>query len=200
MCSRVKIAQLTNKTDMSQPPPFRSPLSSPDPTTSSTSQFSPPRNIHLGSPTTPTYPLSRTASPTPLLPPSQPQSHSQSLSISTAPSTFSGTSHSGCVLCGLVATAARQSGAADADGDVAGPSRGTSSGRREVVYHDADITIYPAVGKERLCEGGKHLVVVVNRHLESVYDFVRFSLLHFRPHLPLLAGSRFENERKLTWS
>ena len=43
---------------------------------------------------------------------------------------------------------------------------------REILYHDKDITIYPARGKERLCTGGRHLMVVVNRHLESVYDLV----------------------------
>lgn len=43
---------------------------------------------------------------------------------------------------------------------------------REVLYHDADITIYPAVGKERLVGDEKHLIVVINQHTESVYDFV----------------------------
>jgi len=43
---------------------------------------------------------------------------------------------------------------------------------REILYQDAEITVYPARGKERLCSGGRHLIVVLNRHLESVYDFV----------------------------
>jgi hypothetical protein len=46
-------------------------------------------------------------------------------------------------------------------------------GGREIVYHDEEITVYPAVGKERLCSEGRHLVVMVNRHIESVYDLVR---------------------------
>jgi len=43
---------------------------------------------------------------------------------------------------------------------------------REILYQDQEITIYPATGKERLYDGGRHLIVVVNRHLESIYDFV----------------------------
>jgi hypothetical protein len=46
-------------------------------------------------------------------------------------------------------------------------------GGRDIVYHDDEITVYPAVGKERLCSDGRHLVVVLNRHIESVYDLVR---------------------------
>jgi len=43
-------------------------------------------------------------------------------------------------------------------------------GGREIVYHDSDITVYPASGKERLCSDGRHLIVVVNRHLQTVYE------------------------------
>ncbi|OCF40344.1 hypothetical protein I317_05846 [Kwoniella heveanensis CBS 569] len=43
------------------------------------------------------------------------------------------------------------------------------TGGKEVVFQDGNITIYRAEGKERLCSGGKHLIVVINRHLESVY-------------------------------
>ena len=49
--------------------------------------------------------------------------------------------------------------------------KATAEGR-EIVYHDQEITVYPATGKESLCDGGRHLIVVVNDHLESVYDFV----------------------------
>ncbi|ORX36737.1 hypothetical protein BD324DRAFT_626988 [Kockovaella imperatae] len=43
-------------------------------------------------------------------------------------------------------------------------------GGKHVLYFDQDITVYVAAGKERLCAEGKHLVVVLNRHVESVYD------------------------------
>lgn len=43
---------------------------------------------------------------------------------------------------------------------------------REIVYFDEEITIYKALGKERLCAEGRHLVVVLNRHLESIYELV----------------------------
>ncbi|KAI9639445.1 uncharacterized protein MKK02DRAFT_39742 [Dioszegia hungarica] len=42
---------------------------------------------------------------------------------------------------------------------------------REILYHDPDITVYPAAGAERLRSEGKHLVIVVNTHAESVYEF-----------------------------
>jgi hypothetical protein len=63
-------------------------------------------------------------------------------------------------------------------------------GGRDILYHDEEITVYPAVGKERLCSDGRHLVVVVNRHLESVYDLVRPLRSVNMPmsfHLPLLS-------------
>ena len=43
---------------------------------------------------------------------------------------------------------------------------------REVVYLDEEITVYKANGKERLCAEGKHLMVVINRHVERIYDLV----------------------------
>jgi len=43
---------------------------------------------------------------------------------------------------------------------------------REVVYWDGEITVYRATGKERLCSGGKHLIVAMNRHVEGVYELV----------------------------
>lgn len=46
---------------------------------------------------------------------------------------------------------------------------------REILYHDPDITVYPAAGAERLRSEGKHLVIVVNTHAESVYEFVSCS-------------------------
>lgn len=52
---------------------------------------------------------------------------------------------------------------------------------REIVYHDRELTVYLASGKERLCPDGRHLVMVMNRHVERVYDLVRglsFSLHH----------------------
>jgi len=51
-------------------------------------------------------------------------------------------------------------------------AKATVSGR-EILFQDVDITVYPARGKERLCDGGGHIILVINRHLESVYDFVR---------------------------
>lgn len=49
---------------------------------------------------------------------------------------------------------------------------GSRVGGREVVYHDKDITVYKAEGNERLCQDGRHIIVVVNEHLQSVYEFV----------------------------
>ncbi|KAK8864345.1 hypothetical protein IAR55_001592 [Kwoniella newhampshirensis] len=49
--------------------------------------------------------------------------------------------------------------------------RGSSSNStKEAVYHDREITIFRAEGKERLCSDGRHIIVAINRHLESVYD------------------------------
>lgn len=44
------------------------------------------------------------------------------------------------------------------------------------MYNDEEITIYRARGKERLTAEGKHLIVVMNRHVESVYDLVSGAL------------------------
>ncbi|KAK1924162.1 hypothetical protein DB88DRAFT_489305 [Papiliotrema laurentii] len=41
---------------------------------------------------------------------------------------------------------------------------------REVLYWDDEITVLRASGKERLCGDGRHLIVVLNRHVQSVYD------------------------------
>ena len=43
---------------------------------------------------------------------------------------------------------------------------------REILYHDESITVFPARGKETLCKDGRHLIIVVNRHLESIYELV----------------------------
>ncbi|GMK56705.1 hypothetical protein CspeluHIS016_0305450 [Cutaneotrichosporon spelunceum] len=43
-------------------------------------------------------------------------------------------------------------------------------GNHRIIYRDADITVYPAEGKEALAADGRHLIVVFNRHLTSVYD------------------------------
>ncbi|BEI79888.1 hypothetical protein CcaverHIS002_0104170 [Cutaneotrichosporon cavernicola] len=43
-------------------------------------------------------------------------------------------------------------------------------GNHRIIYRDADMTIYPAEGKEALCADGRHLIVVLNCHLTSVYD------------------------------
>lgn len=43
---------------------------------------------------------------------------------------------------------------------------------RHIIYRDDDITVYPADDADALCAGGRHLTIVLNRHLTSVYDFV----------------------------
>lgn len=45
-------------------------------------------------------------------------------------------------------------------------------GNHRIIYRDDDVTIYPAEGKEALCRDGRHLIIVLNRHLSSVYDLV----------------------------
>lgn len=64
--------------------------------------------------------------------------------------------------------------AAPMPGKVAGSSRSAplSTGGREIIFQDADITVYPAEGKEALCSDGKHLIIVINQHAESVYELV----------------------------
>jgi hypothetical protein len=100
--------------------------------------------------------------------------------------------HPGCVLCGLVASAASQSrssfdsnsGSGSGtprpgspalslrEGSSSGMGRTVRIGEREIVYRDQDITVFPAIGKERLCSDGRHLIVVMNQHVESVYELV----------------------------
>lgn len=46
------------------------------------------------------------------------------------------------------------------------------------MYHDKDITVYKAEGKERLCQDGRHIIIVVNEHLQSVYEFVSLFSCH----------------------
>jgi hypothetical protein len=43
---------------------------------------------------------------------------------------------------------------------------------RDVIHADDQITVYEAQGKERLTRPGKHLIVVINIHAESVYQLV----------------------------
>lgn len=115
----------------------------------------------------------------------------------TSPS-FSTPIHPGCVLCGLVASAASQSRSSfDSSsgsgtpraGSPIGSIRGEASstapavgrtvriGEREIIYRDGEITVFPAIGKERLCSDGRHLIIVMNQHVESVYNLVSH-LLH----------------------
>lgn len=119
--------------------------------------------------------------------------------------------HPGCVLCGIVASAAAQSSgmgsapespisgsmslstpvrAATPDlqrgqrptGPPTEPyappvpasasSRVINVGPHKVIYRDDIITVYPAEGKEALCPEGRHLIIVLNQHLTSVYSLV----------------------------
>lgn len=59
-----------------------------------------------------------------------------------------------------------------------GRRTGNRVGGREIVYHDKDITVYKAEGKERLCQDGRHIIIVVNEHLQSVYEFVSLFSCH----------------------
>ncbi|KIS01196.1 hypothetical protein L804_01070 [Cryptococcus deuterogattii 2001/935-1] len=52
-----------------------------------------------------------------------------------------------------------------------GRRTGNRVGGREIMYHDKDITVYKAEGNERLCQDGRHIIIVVNEHLQSVYEF-----------------------------
>ncbi|KAL7421748.1 hypothetical protein Q5752_003519 [Cryptotrichosporon argae] len=91
--------------------------------------------------------------------------------------------HAGCVVCGIVASAASTLPASPGvpasslpdSAAHAGPSSHTPTprgstlvGARQVVYHDADITAYPAEGRERLAE--RHIVVALSRHVQTVYE------------------------------
>ena len=116
-------------------------------------------------------------------------------------------SHAGCVLCGLVASVSATLTSDNASDGSASPSpravttsflqaqqapypdsfaptavTRTVNGR-EILFHDNDITIYAAEGKERLCLEGRHLIVVLNRHLESVYDLVSRTAIFARVSL-----------------
>jgi hypothetical protein len=140
-----------------------------------------------------------------------PPSPSRPLLPQMTPTThYTPPSHPGCVLCGLVASAASQSNSrnsisASDDGQApaprsatptlsplsrefpappASPGFGDSSssrvvrvGEREIVYRDREITVYPAVGKERLCSDGRHLIIVINQHVESVNHLVSSTCL-----------------------
>lgn len=52
---------------------------------------------------------------------------------------------------------------------------GANINGRQILYYDSDITVYPATGKERLRGDGKHLIIVINTHAESVYELVSLS-------------------------
>lgn len=119
--------------------------------------------------------------------------------------------HPGCVLCGIVATAASHSSSVGsapqspisssvslstplraATPDLqrgqrpTGPptepyappvpasasNRVINVGPHKVIYRDDLLTVYPAEGKEALCPEGRHLIIVLNQHLTSVYDLV----------------------------
>ncbi|TXT15571.1 hypothetical protein VHUM_00074 [Vanrija humicola] len=47
---------------------------------------------------------------------------------------------------------------------------------RHIIYRDDDITVFPADEADALCAGGRHLTIVLNRHLTSVYEFVSVGL------------------------
>lgn len=53
-----------------------------------------------------------------------------------------------------------------------GNSRGVRVEGRDVIYGDEDITVYAAEGREALRQDGGHLIIVVNRHMESVNEMV----------------------------
>lgn len=119
--------------------------------------------------------------------------------------------HPGCVLCGIVASAASHSSSmGSAPQSPISPSVSLSTpvraatpdlqrgqrpngppiepyappvppgqsnrvinvGPHQVIYRDDIITVYPAEGKESLCPEGRHLIIILNQHLTSVYDLV----------------------------
>ncbi len=53
-----------------------------------------------------------------------------------------------------------------------GNSRGVRVEGRDVLYGDEDITVYAAEGMEALRQDGGHLIIVVDRHMESVNEMV----------------------------
>ncbi|WRT66285.1 uncharacterized protein IL334_003238 [Kwoniella shivajii] len=108
-------------------------------------------------------------------------------------------SHPGCVLCSLVASSSEQPSSTSANNSpgvktsllpptntnesnyhepfdrIRSPSpilatRRSNASGKEVVHQDSEVTVYKAQGKESLCSDGKHLIVVLNKHLENVYD------------------------------
>lgn len=81
--------------------------------------------------------------------------------------------HGSCELCALVEQC-RAEGAGRTSGLVW--QRRSVKGR-DVVHADDQITVYEAQGKERMTRPGKHLVVVINIHAESVYQLVSGSSL-----------------------
>jgi hypothetical protein len=52
------------------------------------------------------------------------------------------------------------------------PSRDVVVAGHRIIYHDPLLTVYPAEGKEALCANGRHLVIILNHHLTSVYSLV----------------------------
>jgi hypothetical protein len=152
------------------------------------------------------------ASSSRLQPPPSPQRPLLPLMPTSTPTPYVPPTHPGCVLCGLVASAASQSrtrssfshsddgstsstpragsparspvrsqpmipstsASASASGSAMGLGLGQTVkvGDREIVYRDQDITVFPAIGKERLCSDGRHLIIVMNQHVESVYNLV----------------------------
>lgn len=57
-----------------------------------------------------------------------------------------------------------------------GKGRGVRVEGRDVLYGDEDITVYAAEGKEALRQDGGQLIIVVNRHMESVNEMVSASI------------------------
>ena len=51
--------------------------------------------------------------------------------------------------------------------------RETTVAGHRIIYRDDYLTAYPAEGKEALCSNGRHIVIVLNDHLASVYELVR---------------------------
>ena len=79
--------------------------------------------------------------------------------------------HASCELCAIVEQC-RLEGA----GRTSSWERRKVKGR-DVVFADERITVYEAQGKERVTRPGRHLMLVINIHAESVYQFVSSSVL-----------------------
>lgn len=71
---------------------------------------------------------------------------------------------------------------------------------REVLYWDDEITVLRASGKERLCGDGRHLIVVLNRHVQSVYDLVSVFVGHLARCSALCGLKVDEYDQSLTLS